>query len=157
MTRQDIIQNNILIAANMGYKFYRYEEYSEYRAGWWKYPALKTTSPSLLVNNHNLARNHPDLKFHKEWDWIMKAIIYISVEEKWSINQTFEHLAMSYFEGQEIHSLFQIFQGVVKHFEYKLSERLKKRYDEMEKNREETLEQVKKDLEAIENGKTVKV
>lgn len=84
MEKNQIIENNKLIAQFMGYTYFPYNMEGVADPGW---KTTKETSSVSKFNNsifvrdsekrHYLCRNHHQLSYHTDWNWLMKVAIKI--------------------------------------------------------------------------------
>lgn len=65
MTKEEIIQNNKMIAEFMGYRYYPHPD---------KEPGWRKEKGHLKLSGYYLARSHNGLKYHQSWGWIMPVV-----------------------------------------------------------------------------------
>lgn len=80
MEEKEIEERNILIAEYIGYKFYPYVERDKGKVyfGWWADGATRTKKTRIL--NQFLGRYNKDLIFHRDWNYLMKAWLFVKRE-----------------------------------------------------------------------------
>lgn len=68
---KEIIENNKMIAKFMGWTYIPWQEATGKHVGWIN-PKFKIHSPK--IDNTYLCRSHNDLKYHKDWNWLMRVM-----------------------------------------------------------------------------------
>jgi len=81
MDKDYVVEGNKLLAHYMGYEYIPSNNKHGWKAGWWKrttHPRFRLLPPdgtvSKLHDHFYLCRNHNQLRYYNNWDWLMPVL-----------------------------------------------------------------------------------
>lgn len=90
MEKEEIIENNKMLARFLGYEYFGFKEtkrntynFTDEFLGW-RLKDIKNVHIQLAPKDWFIGRNHHDLPFYNDWNWLMKVIDkfhYLPLEE----------------------------------------------------------------------------